>query len=291
MNKQEILDSFFKGRVGVLATMHHKEKVIAPILEKELGIEVIVPENFNTDRFGTFTREIDRAGNQLEAAKRKAEHAMSVTGKTLAFASEGSFGPHPLFSFVPFNREIIVLVDKKHHLEIIGESQTTDTNYAQKTIKTFQEAYEFCKEAGFPEHAVIIKVNESTKDLSEIVKGITTKEKLSEAVKKMLQKSQNGEVFIETDMRALYNPTRMKNIEKAAHDLIEKINNVCPSCFVPGFELTERKPGLLCGGCGFPTSLIRADVYMCKKCGETEEKLYPQGKKTADPSQCGFCNP
>lgn len=44
----------FVNRVAVLATMYHKEKVIAPILEQELGIKVIVPQDFDTDRFGTF---------------------------------------------------------------------------------------------------------------------------------------------------------------------------------------------------------------------------------------------
>jgi len=29
----------------------------APILAQEIGLKVIVPDNFNTDRFGTFTRE------------------------------------------------------------------------------------------------------------------------------------------------------------------------------------------------------------------------------------------
>jgi len=61
----------FVNRVAVLATMHHKEKVIAPIIEQELGIKVIVPQDFDTDRFGTFTREVKRTGNQIEAARLK----------------------------------------------------------------------------------------------------------------------------------------------------------------------------------------------------------------------------
>ncbi len=71
---------FFAGRTLVLGTKHKKEKVIAPILERELGVRVIVPDNFDTDQFGTFTREIARAGNQLEAARRKATAAMDLLG-------------------------------------------------------------------------------------------------------------------------------------------------------------------------------------------------------------------
>ncbi|QZT35026.1 hypothetical protein HUR95_07295 [Caldalkalibacillus thermarum TA2.A1] len=102
----------FNNRIGVLATMHKKEVVMAPLLKKELGVKIIVPERFNTDCFGTFTREIDRAGNQLEAARLKAQKALSITGEALAFASEGAFSPHPVFPFVPYNREIVLLLDK-----------------------------------------------------------------------------------------------------------------------------------------------------------------------------------
>jgi len=42
-------------QVVVLGTMHGKEQVIGPILTQELGVEVIVPIDFNTDQWGTFT--------------------------------------------------------------------------------------------------------------------------------------------------------------------------------------------------------------------------------------------
>jgi len=60
-------------------------------------------------------------------------------------------------------------------------------------------------------------------------------EKLEEAFKWCLSNSRTGKVFIETDVRAHANPTRMKNIEKATHDLISKLNSTCPNCGAPGF--------------------------------------------------------
>ena len=69
---QELVNSLFINRVAVLATMHHKENVIAPLLKKQLGLEVVVPPNFNTDQFGTFTRDIKRPDTQIVTAKLKA---------------------------------------------------------------------------------------------------------------------------------------------------------------------------------------------------------------------------
>ena len=50
----------FRERNLFIATKHEKEKVIAPILEKELGVKCFVAENFDTDVLGTFTGEVER---------------------------------------------------------------------------------------------------------------------------------------------------------------------------------------------------------------------------------------
>ncbi|MFW6035205.1 MAG: hypothetical protein ACOCRZ_03010 [Halothermotrichaceae bacterium] len=49
----------------------------------------------NSLRGKAWFNEIDRMGNQLEAAKHKTEGALNLTGKSLGFASEGTFGSHP----------------------------------------------------------------------------------------------------------------------------------------------------------------------------------------------------
>lgn len=291
MDKRKIIHSLFKNRVAILATMHKKEEVISPILENELGIEIVVPEGFNTDQFGTFTGDIERMGDQYDAARHKAMGAMYLYDKTLAFASEGSFGPHPVFPFVPFNREIVVLIDKENDIEISGITTTTETNYGHKVVRNFQEAYEFSIEKGFPEHRVVIKVNQFTSDKNHMIKGITNKADLENAVEFALKNSYDGEIYIETDMRALYNPTRMRSIEAATNNLIKNIFNLCPKCGWPGFKLINKKEGLPCSWCGLPTKLALSYHYHCKKCGYTEEKLYPNGAKQADPGNCQYCNP
>ncbi|MBW4477811.1 MAG: hypothetical protein KME54_13300 [Tolypothrix brevis GSE-NOS-MK-07-07A] len=277
----------FSNRVGILATMHQKEIVIAPLLE-QLGIKVIVPPDLNTDVFGTFTRDIERSGTQIEAARLKAEKALVMTGETLAFASEGTFRPHPDLSYISSNREIVILLDKENNLEIIGEEFSLETNHNFQIIHNIEEAYKFATKVGFPQHGLIV-ISDSPKDSGEIFKGIITDKQLEEAVNFALKNSSNQKVHIETDMRAMYNPTRMRNIEKATRNLLKKINNFCPSCGMPGFEITQRIKGLPCASCYTPTLLTRAVKYQCKKCGFSQEKLFPDGKY-ADPGQCMYCN-
>lgn len=282
--------TLFKNRVAVLATMHKKERVIAPLFDKELGIKVIVPQ-FNTDKFGSFTREIERSGSQIEAARLKAQQVLLLTGESLGIASEGSFAPIPSLPLASCNREVVIFIDKENDLEIIGEELSFDTNHSHLKVRDIQQAMDFAKKVGFPEHGLVVMLNQYPNSSDQIIKGIDTEEALIEAINNSLKKSVNGTVHLETDMRAMYNPTRMKNIEKATYNLIEKINSLCPKCSTPGFDIIQRIPGLPCEWCSAPTTLTKSVIYKCQKCGFRKEKLFPDGKKFANPAQCMYCNP
>ena len=45
---------FYREIKVVIATKHKKEEVIAPILEKELGVICVTPIGLDTDKLGTF---------------------------------------------------------------------------------------------------------------------------------------------------------------------------------------------------------------------------------------------
>lgn len=275
------MSDLFRQRTAILATMHRKEQAIVPILEPALDVKIVVPEGFDTDRFGTFTREIDRPASQHVTARLKAEAALNLTGETLAIASEGSFGPHPALPYLPCNREIVLLLDRQNQIEIAGEALAIDTNYSQQDITSLEAALAFAQKAGFPSHGLVV-IGDS------IVKGITDPAALTVAVTQALQ---SGKARLETDMRALYNPTRMKAIEQATRDLVKKLKQRCPTCSCPGFDIVERKRGLSCSLCHLPTELTRSAIYQCQKCSFTQEILFPDGLDSADPAQCPYCNP
>jgi hypothetical protein len=279
----------FAGRVAVLATMHHKEQAIAPIIEPALGVTVQVPDDFNTDVFGTFTREIDRTGNQQEAARRKAETVLAQTGETLALASEGSFGPHPTLPYLACDRELVLLIDRQHNLDVIGQVFTPETNYSHKVVTSLNAAHEFAQQVGFPQHALVVITRPEAPSQAEIFKGITSPGALAEAVESAL--SATGQAHVETDMRALYNPTRMQAIAQATQNLVEKLLRLCPDCEWPGFDLVETVPGLPCEWCGLPTAGVRSHIYGCQKCGYHQTLQFPEGKQKANPAECAYCNP
>ena len=280
----------FRNRSAVLITKHQKESVIFPILA-QTGMNLKLLDTIDTDTFGTFTREIDRIGTQVEAARFKALKAIEETGESIAIASEGSFGPHPTLFFIPANIELVLLIDQLNDIELSGWEISTDTNHSHSEVTSFKEAEEFAEKYGFPSHGMVVRPNTAGNNSQVLFKGIVSKKMLNEAVKKSIAAAQDGKALIETDMRAMYNPQRMKVIEKATHNLLNKINSLCPECGWPGFEIVEWIKGLPCQNCSLPTKQTLKHIYQCKKCKYKNEIQYPNGETFCEPTFCDFCNP
>ena len=277
---------YAESRVALL-TQHGKEGVIASVLDTALGCRVERVTGYDTDLLGTFTRDIPRAGMQLEAARKKARIGMQLSGLSLGLASEGSFGADPFAGMFPWNVEFLIFIDDERGLEVVGVAQGA-ASLSQQLTHNWAAAEAFAKQAGFPAHHLVVRPE--GEDDPRMRKGIATWEELQAAFAWALAASASGRVSVETDVRAHANPTRMDNIRLAAEDLAKKLNSLCPSCGTPGFWIVERVDGLPCEACGAPTRETRAEVYGCLKCAhrETRERA---DRQYADPGRCGYCNP
>lgn len=282
-----LVKNYFINRKAALGTKHNKELVIAPILKKALGLNVVIPNNFDSDKFGTFTADVDRNFSQRETAKLKALEAMNLLKFDIGIGSEGSFTPHPSFPSLILNTEIIALIDNKYSFEIYGISSEI-VDYAQaREVNNIDEVIEFAKKINFPKHAVVLRKSE--KDYSAMKKGIQDIANLKKKAKKMLYESNS--IWIETDLRAHVNESRMAHIKKATENLIEIINRACPGCEKPGFKSISSKAGLPCEICNKPTNLILYEIFQCNSCGFKNTIKYPSGEKTAYSGYCDYCNP
>ena len=283
----DIIRQYFAGRKIVIATMHGKEAIIGPILKSELGLEIVVPANFDTDAYGTFSGEIERNVDPAEAGRIKCTAACELTGSDLAIASEGSFGPHPSMFFAPADDEILVLLDLKNNVEIKTRLISTNTNFGGDVFTDWDSAKKFAEASLFPSHSLIIRKSKNNNE--DIAKGISSWNDLQEKFAKFLGKY--GAVFIETDMRAMHNPTRQKVIQEATNKLVKTIINTCPNCSLPGFDVKLVRAGLPCSLCTSPTRSTYSFVYECQKCEHRAEIKYPNGKESEEPMYCDYCNP
>jgi hypothetical protein len=277
----------FEDRKIIIVTKHQKESVIAPVLEKELGVRCFVNENYDTDILGTFTGEVEREKDPVSTAREKCLRAMHFNNCDLGVASEGSFGPHPSLFFVNADEEFLIFIDKKHNIEVIVRELSIETNFNGRDIHTEEELLYFAHSAGFPSHGLILR--KSKEEKTDIHKGITDLEALKTSFGQLILKYQS--VYVETDMRAMYNPTRMEVIAKAAEKLAQKIKSACPSCHMPGFGITDVIKGLKCSQCGTPTRSTLGYIYNCQHCQFTKEEMYPNKVTSENPMYCDYCNP
>jgi len=277
----------YKNREVALLTQHGKEQLLAPALKESIGCIVTRVENYDTDLLGTFSRDIARAGTQIQAARKKARIGMKLARLPLGLASEGSFGPDPFTGMFSWNVEVLIWVDQENAFEIVATAHGK-SNMAHKIVSMWEEVEAFAQKAGFPEHYLMVRP-ENEHD-ARIRKGIHSWDELKEAFTWAQGQSKSGNVFIETDMRAHANPTRMDTIRSAAEELTRKLSSFCPACGTPGYWAVERITGLPCNRCGTPTHEIRAEIYGCCKCSH-RNTLERTDRKYADPGHCDQCNP
>lgn len=283
-------DTPYCGETFALATMHAKENAIAKAFARQLAASISVPTGINTDALGTFTGEIPRAGTMIDAARAKAVLAMDATGLRYGLGSEGSFGSHPYFPFIPRNTEVLLFVDRANEIEICEIFVTHRTNYQSVTCRPGEDISDFLKGIGFPQHAVVVTPHAPITGMPPI-KGIQSAADLAGAILKATGASSGRAVDIVTDMRAHLNPTRMAVIRALANRLARRLAKRCPECGTPGFGIVEIAKGLPCEWCGEPTPMPLAKVLRCAKCSLETRTRIRNVPKTADPGRCEHCNP
>ena len=270
---------------AAFATMHGKERVVAPLFFARLQIDVWVARGIDTDALGTFTGERPRRGSAKDAAIAKARLALEACpAATYGIGSEGSFNPDSVLPFVTSGHEVIALTDRDGKLALFGHDVTTETNCTEVTVTTIDEARDAARRFGFPNHAAVV-----THAHDVLVKGIQSEDDLRATVAETLRA--HGSACIQSDMRAHMNPTRMRSIERAALRLIASAESLCPLCKRPGYEIVDRLPGLPCRECGAQTDLTRKLVYGCLGCEVIEERDRSDGRTQAFPGECNACNP
>ncbi len=282
--------SRYAGRTAALATKHAKQRALAWPFLRGAGLSLCVPDALDTDLLGTFTGEIPREGSPGEVVRRKARLGMAAANLPLGLASEGSFGPHPLMPFLSSDFELLVFVDDIEGFSVTEEIVTHQTNYAREECAAFREVVAFANRVGFPSHGLIVRpAGNAASGL--ICKGIVSEEELARTFAAVSSASPQGKVAVETDMRAHLNPTRMRVLRRLGAKLVRRLRTPCPRCDCPGFGRTGSEPGLPCSACRESTEMTLHEIHACPRCAERRPQPRADGRTSAPPQHCPYCNP
>ncbi len=281
----------YEGSCFILPTKHGKSRSIGPVMWETLRASVL-EYVLDTDQLGTFAGEVERKESALDCARKKCEWSIEFLGNKVEFvlASEGSFGMHPHLPFLPCDHEILYFIDRKHGFHLHVSHWSENTNYRMGAVDSFDGLLTFAEEAQFSSHGLIVRPdNRDTK--GPIFKGINSQKSLEKAFTESLGHSAQGKVWVETDMRANFNPSRMRVIGELAQKFAERLRSYCPQCGVPGWGSVRVERGLRCHDCSYPTDLIKQEILGCPKCTYEESKDPLHGFQYAKPINCPNCNP
>jgi hypothetical protein len=244
-------------------------------------------EGVDTDTLGTFTRDIPRPGTQVEAAARKAELALELSDAQWGLGSEGAFHLDPYLSLLPWNTEVLVLVERRsgQRITALAHAKAMSVNV---DASSWEEVAAAAEHAGFPNHHLVVRRDGI--DGTIIAKGIACMYGLRKVVSRAKSAHPDLKLHIENDLRAYANPTRQTVIRQAGADLVRRFQCRCPQCNGPGFGLLRAQTGAPCASCGSPTRVPRAEVWGCPSCGHQAIKSRPLSM-AADPQRCDVCNP
>jgi hypothetical protein len=279
--------ALFQGRQLHVVSRHQKHLYLTPPIAAATGLIVKPFTEVDTDTLGTFSGEVERTLSPLEAAREKCRLAASFFKEGYLLASEGSFGPHPTLGFVAAGEEWLVLYDLAEKKELIVRDITFDICFHGELITEIEKGIRFLDQVGFPEQKVILK--SSQHQPVRIVKDSMNQAEVLYQMEDMV--ADYGSCFVETDMRAMNNPSRQKHLHKLGEKLAERLSSICAQCGWYGFSVVRVERGLPCSWCGTPTESVLCEVLGCVQCGLEQHRNFPAGKQQEDPQFCNQCNP
>ncbi len=278
----------YSGALIALTTRHGKERALSRVFAAGLGARLQLCDH-DTDQLGTFSGEIPRLADAAATCRAKALLGMEATGLSLGLASEASFGPHPAMPMLPVGQELLLFLDQERDLCLIEQRLEWRTNYSHLLLEPGALPDAWLRQVRFPSHAVIARP--SLPQAGCLFKGLSSHEALAEALRCCRLADPDGRVWLETDMRAHCNPTRMRSIRRLGVALVRRLQTPCPECCSPGWGLIDTQAGLPCSECGTPTELTLSEIWGCETCGARRSEPRRDGRLSAEPGQCPWCNP
>ena len=307
----------FQNKILAVVTMHQKERAIAPAMA-QLGFRVVV-QLASTDELGTFAGDVERKLNVRETLEAKVGLVRKVSNADFFIASEGSFESHAFLPQQITGVETLLFQDRDRTRSILVQAQSQDVFFRQLELTREQSGLEklakTLEQFQLATHGAIlvarglsalgsrssIETSFQGRETSHlpvvgVVKDIGSQEELFKAAHELFERidrelpDQKVKVFLETDLRAHRNPTRMDQIKKVAEVLAQRLETLCTKCSAYGFGNQTFRVGLPCEECKKPTSWTKEIEFSCDVCDFVQTQPRPDGLRFAPSDVCDSCN-
>ena len=261
-----------------------------------LGARLVVPDDLDTDQFGTFCGEVVRTGSALDAARAKARLGMGTAGLRYGLASEASYRSLPGLG-LPGHEELLLFVDDVRGIEVLESHRAAVPFMTGCPVSAAADLPASVIEA-LPGQALIVRPSaggdRSGGDrggggLGRGIKGINDIHVLHTAVAAVAGAAADGLALVDPELRAHHNPGRRQVLTGLARRLAHRLATPCPSCGSRGYGRVGIVSGLPCRTCSAPTELPMHEEHACAACPHRSTAHRPQ--RWADAGHCPVCNP
>jgi hypothetical protein len=182
-----------------------------------------------------------------------------------------------------------VLVDLASSMVRRHRHISTDAVCDGRECSSLEELSTFVARLPFPAHRLVLRPRRAWSPGDSVLKGIAGSSELERHARALL--TEHGLLWVEVDLRAHANPTRMQVIARAAREFTDELATPCPACGAAHFRVVEAVPGLPCAECLAPTRSALGLRRACDPCGHTAGSPRPDGRLHEDPTYCDACNP
>ncbi|WP_273430076.1 DUF6671 family protein [Chitinibacter tainanensis] len=275
-----------RGERVLVASRHHKAAAMQRPFAALLGVELWSPPELDTDRFGTFSGEIERPGPPVAMLQAKIALAQAdYPAQRYWLASEGSYGPHPYWPQLAVGEEWLMWLDAQTGQSLTERRRFTTRHYGAWMISNWAELRARLAQCPLPALALTLRPLAGDLPAQKALRDVAAVEvAYAEYVA-----AGSPAVVLALDMRAHLHPPRQRSLRRLATRLAHRLATACPACGAAGFGERQLQPGLPCADCGLATAQPAALVYACSQCGHRE--LHRHYHTPADPRWCDYCNP
>lgn len=227
----------YSGKVAIISTKHAKSIAIAPPLWNVLKMSTL-EYVWDTDELPTAGDQRDSLETIIERARQKCELALNRLGPKAEYviATEGSFTTPSLEAFGRSHTEVIYFIDRPRKLHFHLSLASDDTIFRRGHVSSLDDLFTFAEQAKFPSHLILMRPSGHFSP-SPVQRQIDRYEDLAKSFSSLSKLSADRSVYVETDMRAWTNPSRMQVIRELSHLLAMRLDRLSSEILVSGSPL------------------------------------------------------
>lgn len=219
-------NSPYAGKVVILNSNEAKSIAIGPPLWERLRMSTLeYVSNWGEDNSSIY--DVYREEDLVSLARQQCDVVIERLGNKAEYiiATEGAILQDSTMPSPRQHLEVIYFIDRPHGFHLHLSRSSTITNYERGEMNSLEDLFAFAKRVQFPSQSLLIGPNGSS-NVDASLMQVNHYDDLVGAFIASMKLSPVQSVWVETDMRAWANPSRMQVIRELSASLALQLSKL-----------------------------------------------------------------